>query len=75
MTNLTRRPLASPSEVAEYLGFTVGQLAQMRYLGTGPAFTKPSGRKVRYAWDDVDQWLATRRFTQTSQAPATAAQA
>lgn len=67
-----RSPLATPDEVAAYLGFTRQQLAQMRYAGTGPAYTKPSGRTVRYQWVDVDAWLSSRRFTQTGQAPATA---
>lgn len=68
----SRKPLAMPEEVAEYLGFTRQQLAQMRYLGTGPAFTKPSGRQVRYAWDDVDRWLEGRKFTQTGATPVVA---
>lgn len=60
----TRRPLATPAEVAEYLRTTPESLAQMRYRGTGPRFTKPCGR-VLYQWSDVDEWVATHSATST----------
>lgn len=59
-------PLAKPADVADFLGVTENQLAQMRYLGTGPAFLKPSPKVVRYDWADVRAWLAARRFSQTA---------
>ena len=60
-----RRPLAKPAEVAEYLGTTVGQLAQMRYAGTGPVFTRTGTKSVRYDWRDVDAYVAANKFSQT----------
>lgn len=50
--------LATPQELANYLGgnTTVEQLAQYRYLGTGPRFIKV-GKNVRYRWSDVEVWL------------------
>ena len=65
MTSNSRRPLATTAEVAQYLGTTPGQLAQMRYAGTGPHFTLTGPRSVRYDWDDVDRWLAGRKFVRT----------
>lgn len=72
MSPSTQRQLATPEEVAGFLQMTTGQLAQMRYLGKGPRFVKPTGRQVRYRWDDVDEWLRSRTFAQTGQGSATA---
>lgn len=66
------RPLATPEQVAEYLSTTKGTLAQMRYLGTGPAFVK-LGKAVRYRWEDVDAWVEAQRYAQTSTRPIAAA--
>lgn len=57
--------LATPTEVAEYLGMTTGALAQMRYRGTGPAFVKASARKVLYRWTDIQDWLTANTHTIT----------
>lgn len=50
-------------EAAEYLGektsgrpWTVGHLANLRYLEAGPAYTKIRGR-VRYEQSALDAWL------------------
>ena len=59
-----RRPLATPGELAEYLGNTVDGLAQWRFRGTGPRFIKV-GRQVRYHWEDVEAWLSAQTFEQT----------
>jgi hypothetical protein len=52
-----RIPLATPDEVAAYLKKPEGTLANWRWLGKGPRYTK-IGRGVRYAWADVDDWVA-----------------
>ena len=39
--------LITPAQLAEYLSTNVQGLAQMRYLGTGPAFVK-LGKRVMY---------------------------
>jgi hypothetical protein len=59
-----KRPLASPREVADYLGggeheITEDTLKDWRYKGTGPRYSRV-GKHVRYNWDDVDAWLAAR---------------
>lgn len=53
---MTRVPLASSREVAEYLGKPSRTLDQWAYLGVGPKFAK-IGRERRYKWSDVDAWV------------------
>jgi hypothetical protein len=60
-----KRPLATPKEVADYLGggereVTEATLKSWRYKRTGPRWI-PVGKHVRYDWDDVEAWLDARR--------------
>jgi Helix-turn-helix domain len=55
--NPERTPLATPTEVAEYIRKPPKTLAEWRYRGLGPRYCVV-GRDVRYRWDDVDRWLA-----------------
>ena len=64
MANTAPQPLATPSQVAEWLQESEGYLAKLRSAGTGPAFIK-TGRKVRYAWKDVHDWCTSNRATKT----------
>lgn len=57
--------LLSPTELAEYLRTTPAQLAQMRYLGTGPRFCKV-GRRVMYRRGDVQAYLDEQTFLSTA---------
>ncbi|MFC8531379.1 helix-turn-helix transcriptional regulator [Nocardia sp. NPDC057227] len=50
------RPLATPTEIAEYLGTTVAALAQQRYRGEGAPY-KLLGRRIRYDWAEVTAWV------------------
>lgn len=54
----------TPADVGRYLGRTPAALAQLRYLGTGPAFIK-TGALVRYRKSDLEAWLDTYRRTRT----------
>lgn len=45
-----------PEDLAEYLGVTVGALAQMRYRGNGPKFVK-LGKSIRYSDAAIQEWL------------------
>lgn len=56
--------LVAPSVVADYLDVSPGQLAQMRYLGTGPVYIK-IGSRVRYRLSEVATWLDAHTQTQT----------
>lgn len=71
----SRKSMAAPKPVAEYMGITTGALAQMRYHGTGPKFVKLGNRTVRYRWEDVDAWIEANTLTQSDQdyEPKTAA--
>ena len=64
----SREPLLKPEEAGEYLGFTPGWLAKLRMKGSssGPKFIK-LGRKIRYAPNDLDAWIAAGRSGSTSE--------
>lgn len=51
-----RDPLATPEDVAAYLGVPVKTLYQWRHRRTGPQVHKV-GRHLRYRWQEVDAWL------------------
>lgn len=55
-----RRPLATPDDLAEFLGVPRHTLDVWRSRGLGPAWSKV-GRHVRYAWEDIEKWLAEQR--------------
>ena len=69
MTEATIDPLTllTPAEVCKLLGgeFTEANLAQLRYLGTGPAYVKITGRRVRYRRLDVATWIEQQTRVQT----------
>ena len=64
MTDPVMERLVAPADLAEKLSVTIGQLAQMRYLGTGPEYVKV-GTRVRYAPSDVQAWLDAQRRART----------
>ncbi|MCG7583671.1 AlpA family transcriptional regulator [Mycolicibacterium sp. OfavD-34-C] len=64
-TDQRRAGLAKAAEVADYLKTTPAHLANLRFLGTGPAFVK-LGRSVRYRWSDVDAWVQANRQTKSA---------
>lgn len=64
MTNQMMERLVTPEDLAELLSVTTGQLAQMRYLGTGPKYVKV-GTRVRYSLSDVRAWLDAQRRART----------
>ena len=64
MTDQVMERLIAPADLAEQLTVTIGQLAQMRYLGTGPEYVKV-GTRVRYAPSDVQAWLDAQRRART----------
>jgi excisionase family DNA binding protein len=55
-TASARRALATPADVANYLGVPVKTLTEWRYRRKGPRWA-PVGRHVRYRWEDVEKWL------------------
>lgn len=63
----TAARLATPREVADFIGTSVGGMAQMRHRGNGPDFVRAGNRKVMYRWEDVHQWVERNRFCRTDQ--------
>lgn len=59
-----RDPLGTPRDVAEYIGVSMGQLANLRWRGNGPPFVK-FGKSIRYRWSEVDDWLEINTRQQT----------
>jgi hypothetical protein len=57
-----RDDIAPPAAVAAALETSISALAQMRYRGTGPKYTR-IGNRVRYRWSDVEAYLADRTIT------------
>jgi len=48
-------------------GMTPGNLAQLRFKGTGPKFLKPTPRTVLYRERDVIEWLEASERTSTAE--------
>lgn len=60
--------LLTPSQVAQrFPGLTEGYLQKLRVSGCGPAYSKPTGRRVLYAVADIENWLSASRRTSTSE--------
>lgn len=58
--------LATPGEAAQYLRTTIGQLAQMRFRGTGPVFVQPTARgRVLYEWTALTRWATENSRSRT----------
>lgn len=64
------RPLATDRDFASFAGLTVGQVAQLRYLGHGPRFIRVTGRQIRYRWEDIEAWLDSQTFSRSDQRSA-----
>lgn len=63
------RPLATDKDFARYAGLSIGQVAQLRYLGNGPRFIRVTGRQIRYRWEDIEDWLEAQTFSRSDQRP------
>ena len=57
-------PLLTEHETANYLRLKVATLRRWRWAGRGPAFHRIGGR-VRYSHQDLDEFIASSRRTQT----------
>lgn len=54
------------AEAARLIGLSPGTLAKWRLSGYGPIFAK-LGRRVIYRKADIDEWLADKRHSSTSE--------
>ncbi len=57
---------------AEYLGIGVSTLETYRVRGRGPAYFKPSPKRVLYSVADLDAWIAASRVVPADGAEVTA---
>lgn len=53
------RRLATPQELADYVGVPLSTVYQWSHRGGGPKFIKV-GRHLRARWDDIEKWLDTQ---------------
>ena len=58
--------LLRTANAAAMTGLSISTLNKLRCSGGGPPFLK-LGRAVRYARQDVENWLASRRVRSTSE--------
>ncbi|WP_438353695.1 helix-turn-helix transcriptional regulator [Microbacterium sp. CJ88] len=56
--------MLTPEEVADLLGLSVVYLAQLRWQGGGPKYSK-LGRAVRYLPSDVQAWIEANQHERT----------
>ncbi len=61
------RRLATDDEFCAFTGLTKQQSAQLRYLGQGPRFIRVTGRQIRYAWTDIEEWCERRTVSRSDQ--------
>lgn len=54
---------------AAYTGYSKSTLDKMRCRGDGPTYSKPGRRKVVYALDDLEAWIAKARRQSTVEEP------
>jgi len=55
-----RRPLGTTVEVAAFLGVPIATLHVWRTRKKGPPASRV-GKHLRYAWPDVDAWVAVQQ--------------
>jgi excisionase family DNA binding protein len=58
--------LLTTEQAAQRLCLGTNTLEKYRVFGNGPTFVK-LGRSVRYTEADLDDWVAARRLTSTSE--------
>lgn len=69
-TTTTPSPWLDRQAAADYLGVNVDTLAQMAHRNSGPRYSRPSKRIVRYHVADLDAWLESSTRTGTRDAGA-----
>ncbi len=59
--------LLNQKQAAKFLGLSHRTLERWRCTGGGPPFIRVSNRAIRYAPDDLHEWLENRKRENTSQ--------
>ena len=61
-------PFLSIDQALELMpGITRQHLAQLRYVGAGPRYYKPTARTVFYKASDIFEWLESSARTSTAE--------
>jgi hypothetical protein len=61
-------PFLSINQALELMpGITRQHLAQLRYVGAGPRYYKPTARTVFYKASDIFEWLESSARTSTAE--------
>ena len=59
------RTLLNYTDAAQYCGLTTGYFQKSQHReGRGPAYVKPSERRVFFTRDALDRWMATWKVVQ-----------
>lgn len=61
--------LLDTKQAAEVLGMKPSALENWRWTGKGPRFVKLSARAIRYRREDLEEFIADRLRTSTSDKP------
>ena len=61
MQNTEGKKLLTTPETARLLGVAVGTLNNWRSRREGPQYLKLGGKSVRYAIEDIAEWLKKRK--------------
>lgn len=68
---ITREPycLLNTKEAARFLGLSPAMLERLRWLGSGPAYLRPTGeRAIRYRFKDLVDWTEAHRVVPGTEA-------
>jgi len=67
MQEINNPELLTTKELADRTKKSARGWEALRLRGGGPPYIRVDGRKVRYFWADVLDWLEKRRYTSTSE--------
>lgn len=59
------KPLLSVKEAATYTGVSTSTLNKWRMSPGGPMFIRIGPKRIAYARDELDRWLAANTFAST----------
>ena len=58
---MKKQEFLTPKQVCAWLALSPSTLADLRTRGEGPAFTRLSARSIRYARQDLTDWVERGR--------------
>jgi len=68
MRNLESDRMLTTKEAASLLGVGTSMLERLRWMGEGPPWIRPTGRRVvRYRQGDIQSWIDSHRVIPTGE--------